>query len=138
MPLGTFRAKTLPAYRDILPFKLVWFDMNVPSFNSQQQKDDFGGVIVRWETFRIIYNIFLVFVCLCFTALADPANFLDPEFWMFLALGALLTNLVFFLGPAFDGYLTWYGFWTAPVAVLLFLAGTGYTTYIAVVWIGSY
>jgi len=112
--------------------------MNVPTFNRQPQNDSFGFVIARWETFRIIFNAFLVIACLCFTTLADPENFLDPEFWMFLAFGALVTNLAFFLGPAIDGYLRWYGVWTAPVAVLLFLVGTGITTYMALSWIGRY
>ena len=85
-----------------------------------------------------MFNALLVVLCLCFTLLADPENFHDPEFWMFLVLGAFLTNVLFLLGPAIDGYLTWYGIWTAPLALLMFLVGTGITAYMAVDWIGRY
>ncbi len=101
-------------------------------------RDNFGLVIIRWESLRIIYNCLLVALSLFFTLFADPDNFRDPEFWMFLALGAVVTNLLFLLGPAIDGYLTWYGIWTAPIALFMFLAGTCLTAYLAVDWIGQY
>ena len=113
--------------------------MNTSIPESQKsQKDDFGLVILRWESLRVFFNLFLVLVCLVFTAAVVPANFSDPEFWIFLFLGAVLTNLLFLVGPALDGYLTWYGVWTAPLAILMFAAGTVLTTYLAVSWIGRY
>ena len=111
----------------------------LPIAESQKnQKDCFGLVICRWETLRVVFNVILVFVCIVFTAVVDPANFMDPEFWVFLLIGAVLTNVLFMLGPALDGYLTWYGIWSAPFAMLMFIAGTIFTTYHALDWIGSY
>ena len=101
-------------------------------------KDDFGLVIMRWESFRVVFNLTMVLICLCYTAIVDPVNFRDPEFWMFMALGGLIANLIFMMGPAFDGYLTWFGIWTAPFALLTFLAGTGLTIFLATDWISRY
>lgn len=109
-----------------------------PPDSQKKLKDNFGLVILRWESLRVAYNVVLVVTCLLFTLLADPENFRDPEFWMYLAIGAAVTNVLFLVGPAVDGYLTWWGVWTAPLALLMFFAGTGLTIYLAVDWIGRY
>lgn len=106
--------------------------------STRKLKDDFGLVILRWESFRILFNLMLIIACLGFTTLFDPANFKDHEFWCYLIAGALLANLLFMTGPAVDGYLTWYGVWTAPISLLLFVAGTGWVGYLALDWISRY
>jgi hypothetical protein len=101
-------------------------------------KDDFGLVIARWETLRLFFNAALIATCIVYTACASPANFGDFEFWKYLVAGAVLSNVLFMTGPALDGYLTWYGVWTAPIAMLLFGAGTLLTSSLAIGWIGRY
>ena len=112
-------------------------DRQIPE-SQQNQKDNFGLVIVRWESFRLLFNILLVITCLGHGVLANPANFGDFEFWKYLVIGAVLANLLFMTGPALDGYLTWYGIWTAPIALLAFMCGTGLTMMFAIAWIYRY
>ena len=74
-------------------------DRQIPE-SQQNQKDNFGLVIVRWESFRLLFNILLVITCLVHGVLANPANFGDFEFWKYLVIGAVLANLLFMTGPA--------------------------------------
>src|SRR5690349_15320831 len=56
-------------------------------------------ILLRWEKFRIIYNILLIAVAVATTALAHPRNMTDPDFWLAAALAGLLANICFCLGP---------------------------------------
>ena len=110
---------------------------SVPTSGSDFRAD-FGLVIFRWESFRIAYNVILVFLCLAYTLMVQPANLSLFDYWFCLAFGALVANALFLTGPAVDGYLSWYGVWTAPIALVLFFLGTLATAYYALDWISRY
>ena len=112
------------------------FDPNASKYASDYA--GFGLVISRWESLRLVFNVVLVVLCLGYTVFLNPAHLTEFEFWKNLLLGALLANVLFMTGPALDGYLTWFGVWTAPIAMFLFLAGTTLTTILALGWIGRY
>ena len=93
---------------------------------------DFAAIIRRWERLRIVYNGILVSLVLLLTFIVFPGHVSDPLYWARIAAGGLLANLCFLTGPAIEGYGTHFRFWNGAMTLLLFLAGLGLSTFLAI------
>lgn len=81
------------------------------------------SVFVRWERWRIVYNVALVFVV---GAIAISSGGSDSDWRRFAGqclLGALAANVLYLAGPAVEAYLGWLGFRHLAVTPLLFACG---------------
>ena len=90
---------------------------------------DFGAIIKRWEILRLVYNGVLIpwsiFLLMFSQAMAGII--------LALPIGGVVANILFFLGPTVEAYMTWFGFWWRPFTYLLFLAGLALTGFMAAV-----
>lgn len=84
---------------------------------------DFGVVICTWETLRLVYNAVLVALVLALVGVFRPQNATNPAFWIEVAIGAALANLLFFLGPAVEGYGRHFRLWNRGLTIGLFVLG---------------
>ncbi|MEL7500349.1 MAG: hypothetical protein AAFN77_22330 [Planctomycetota bacterium] len=94
-------------------------------------------IFISWEWLRLAYNVCLVMIVLAFTSLSFPEVLLLPEFWVTCVVGAVVSNVCFFIGPIAECYITWLGFSGQLVRWMMFLAGLVFTSITAVVAIGS-
>ena len=92
---------------------------------------DFAPIIRRWEMLRIYYNGILVSLVLLLTFVVFPRHISVADYWVAIALGGLIANVCFFTGPAIEGYGTYFGLWNRVMTMLLFLAGLGLSTLLA-------
>ncbi len=100
--------------------------------------DNFGTIIRRWERLRLMYNAFLTIVVLLLTIVFFPTLLGDFRFWLCLVAGASIANLCFFTGPAIEGYGTHFRLWQPAFTIVLFLAGLGLATLLAVGSVAAY
>ena len=99
---------------------------------------DFLPIMQRWEKLRWLYNglliVFVNFVSITFV----PQHILDPDFWICLCFGGVIANLCFFAGPAIEAYGKCLRLWNDRLAILLFVAGLGFTALLAAYSIAIY
>lgn len=98
---------------------------------------DFAPIIRRWERLRLYYNAILVSFVLLVTFVRFPGHISDPAYWAKLAFGGLIANLCFLTGPAIEGYGTRFRFWNGVMTIVLFLAGLGFSTFLAIAGIAA-
>ncbi len=79
--------------------------------------EELGRLIVTWEKLRFVYNAIGLIPTVFIVLAARPAVFE-------IAICAFWANLCFCAGPVIDGYLTWFGFRSRVVTVILFVLGT--------------
>jgi len=78
------------------------------------------GVFLDWEKMRLAYIAILVF----FTLLIGWSELGNPIFWGVCVVGAVVTNLCYFLGPIVDTYVRWLGFRSVALRWIMFTLGT--------------
>jgi hypothetical protein len=85
--------------------------------------DSARAVFVRWERWRIAYNLALslVVVVLAFAGGGSDSDW--RRFAWQCALGALVANVCYLAGPTTEAYLRWLGFRHRALARLLFACG---------------
>ena len=93
---------------------------------------DFTPIIRRWERLRIYYNTILVSFVLLVTFVAFPGKVSDVSYWASVTVGGVIANLLFLTGPAIEGYGTHFRIWHRFMTILLFLAGLGFSTFLAI------
>ncbi len=89
-------------------------------------------VFLEWEKLRLIYVAVLVVATLGAAALRAQV-FYTVEFWATAILGAFVTNMCFFCGPAVESYLTWIKAKPAFLRMALFVIGTIASVIVAMV-----
>lgn len=92
---------------------------------------DFGAIIRRWEQLRWYYNGFLTIAVLLATFALDWSLLGDLDYWSSLVAGAIIANLCFFAGPTIEGYGRYLRWWHPVFTIVLFLAGLGLATLLA-------
>ena len=106
-------------------------------FNSDAASVDFAPIIRRWERLRIGYNAILVAFVLLVTLVGAPGHTSVPEYWMAIAVGGVIANLCFLTGPAIEGYGTRFRVWNGIMTIVLFVAGLGFTMFLAIMFIAT-
>ena len=99
---------------------------------------DFGRIIRQWEGLRVIYNGVLAFFVLLFTFTVHPERIVDLRYWLSVLFGAFVSNVCFFLGPAFEGYGRFFGVWAPRLTKILFYLGLVFTALMAVLSVITY
>lgn len=95
-------------------------------------------VMVRWELLRVVYcGVLVPFVLLVSFAL-QPAAAGTLSYWGAVAVGGIVANLCYLVGPAMEVYAVALGIAHPLVCVVLFLAGTFLTAGLAVMCIAGY
>jgi len=79
-------------------------------------------VFQKWERLRFIFCLTLAFFSL--TWLRPVWNRLTLNQWMEIALGAVILNLLFLIGPALEHLMQEKGWDTSIIRLLLFIGGT--------------
>lgn len=92
---------------------------------------DFVPILKRWERFRFIFNSVLICLTLLLSVLLVPQLLPRPFYWAQLGLGALITNLCFFTGPAIEGYGRYFQVWNLGISIALFSFGLLFTCLLA-------
>ena len=103
-----------------------------PSSAAAQATVNFVPILLRWEKLRLYYNLALALVVVLETVIFFPQQMLEPEFWVFVLIGAGVANLCFTTGPAIEAYGSYFRIWPPIFTYLLFLAGLGFTMALAV------
>ena len=80
-------------------------------------------VFLDWEKMRLAYNGILV----AFSLLIGWRQMGSLDFWVVAVLGAIGSNLCYFLGPVFDTYITWLGYRSLGIRWAVFALGTLFT-----------
>jgi hypothetical protein len=98
--------------------------MNATDFAAKPNDSDaWRRVFVRWERWRIAYNLALAAVVVTL-ALAYGGNDFDwRRFAGQCTLGALVGNICYLAGPTAEVYLRWLGLRHRAIAPLLFVCG---------------
>ena len=65
-------------------------------------------------------------------------NLVNPIFWLALFFGACVANLCYLVGPAVEGYGSYFGIWHPNMTSILFVAGTGFTMLLALASVAGF
>jgi len=85
-------------------------------------------VFKSWEVLRLAYVAFLGIV----TLLPTGKRILEPQVFILVAVGAVVTNVCFFAGPVVETYVRWLGYREMWVRAFLFIGGSILTAIAAV------
>ena len=78
-----------------------------------------------WEKLRVVYVVVLGIAAVgTMVATGQVDRWADPVLWGWFAIYALVANVLYLAGPAFESYLDWLGWRPRGLRVVLFLAGT--------------
>ncbi len=99
---------------------------------------DFGKILRRWEPLRLIYNLVLTTLVLLSVIFFSPNHLSNLTFWLAVMLFAAISNLCFFIGPALEGYGTYFQLWHTSFTVVLFLAGLGLAAFLALAFVVAF
>lgn len=80
-------------------------------------------VFLEWEKMRLAYIGILVI----FTILIGLSELANPAFWVVALVGAVVSNLCYFLGPIVETYVTWLGLRSVAIRWGMFIVGTLFT-----------
>lgn len=97
---------------------------------------DFKTILVKWERYRLVYNLALVATTV-FTGLAFMIGPGLLEFWGAALSGAVLANLLFMLGPSLDGYFQVAGLRHRVIGLFIFGCGTLVAVVLAALTVAS-
>ena len=104
-------------------------------------KKTFGGavrdVFLRWERWRLIYNLALVGLVITLAIAWGDGNSNWAHFAVECVLGAVVANLCYFAGPITVAYLQWLGIHHRAITPFLFGCGLVLTIGLAVVTVGE-
>ena len=94
-------------------------------------------VFLRWERWRVAYNLTLVGLVIALAIAWGDANSNWSRLAIECVLGAIVANLCYFAGPAADAYLRWLGVEYRAIAPCLFACGLLFTMWLATVTVGA-
>lgn len=81
------------------------------------------AVFLRWERWRIGYNLVLATLVIFLAVTGGDADSDWRRFTAECLLGALVANVCYFAGPALEAYFQWLGFRHPIFGPLLFATG---------------
>ena len=90
------------------------------------------ATFLAWEKLRLIYVAVLAVVVLLMGLLEGPSQFASFRFWATVAAGAFVANLCFFAAPIIETYVTWLGFHTKWLRIVMFVLGTLFACLLAI------
>jgi hypothetical protein len=88
------------------------------------------NIFRQWEKLRLVYLAVLAGVCLWF---AGPRGLATGEVAGVLIKGAIAANVLYFAGPLLETYVAWVGFRPKWLRWLLFIGGTLFSVFLAIV-----
>jgi len=88
-------------------------------------------IFLRWEIWRIGYNLILGGVVLLMAFLAGGADSNWSDFFRLCLVGAFMANLLYFAGPIVETYLRWLGFRNPWTGLMFYMAGTALSAILA-------
>lgn len=88
---------------------------------------------LAWEKLRIYYNLILLAVALGMTSIR-PEMFVDPYYWITMALAAAGANVCFCAGPVAENYLALLGAHRGVSRSVLFGLGCLFACALAVLY----
>jgi hypothetical protein len=108
--------------------------------SSADDETSFGtmrNVFLRWERWRIAYNLALVGLVISLAVTFGGSDSNWSQFVVQCVFGAILANICYFAGPITDAYLRWLGIHYRVIAPLLFACGLVFAIGLAAVTVGS-
>ena len=103
----------------------------MPTPGRERFVDSARSIFVRWERWRIAYNLVLTGLVLLLSAALAHAD----ANWYHLAwhctVGACVANVCYFAGPAAETYLAWLGYRWRGIMPMLFTSGLLFTMLLA-------
>ena len=84
---------------------------------------DFRQLLIKWEKYRLVYNAALIATTIL-SVFVSPSGSIGIELFAVVLFGAFFANLMFMLGPSFDGYLHVAGLGHDFVGLFIFGCGT--------------
>ena len=98
---------------------------------------EFRLVVVKWEKYRLIYNVALIATTIL-GMMAFTVNPFDAGLWVIVFVGAFIANLLFMLGPSIDGYLQVFGLRSPLYGLFIFGCGTLFAVILAALTVSSF
>ena len=103
---------------------------------SSENGDSLGAIAKRtflaWEKLRLIYIAVLGVETIAIGLIAHPLM-LSPEYWGSVVMGAVFANACFFIGPIIETYVTWLGYPSKALRIVMFIAGTMFSCVLVIV-----
>lgn len=97
---------------------------------------DFRSLLIKWEKYRLVYNAALIATTIL-GVFVSPADSIGIELFPIVLFGAFFANLMFMLGPSFDGYLQVAGLRHNAVGLFIFGCGTLFAVVMAAATVGA-
>ena len=98
---------------------------------------EFRSLVMKWEKYRLIYNVALVATTIL-GMMAFQVSPLQAGLWIIIFLGACVANILFMLGPSFDGYLQVAGLRHPLCGLFIFGCGTLLAVILAALTVASF